>query len=75
MDEGEEDYVELVVAGNDASEALESAEESFDQIEASIEFAAVGPGLSAVSERRYDGLVAQFARQGSSGVAFTRRGL
>lgn len=62
MDEGEEDDVELVVAGGDASEALEPAKEPFDQIAASIEVVVVGPGLSALGDRRHDWLVTQLER-------------
>ena len=47
MGEGEEDSVELVVAGGDAAEALELAEEPFDLIAALVERAVVGLGLAA----------------------------
>ena len=62
MDEAEEDQVEFVVAGGDATEALESTAESFDLVAAAIADTVVGPGRVAIAGRRDDWVVAQVAR-------------
>ena len=54
MEEGEEHDVELVEAGEDTTESLESAEESLQLVAAAIEHALVFPRLQAGALGRYE---------------------
>ena len=55
MEEAEEDDVELIEAGEDATEALESSKQPFDLIPSAIERPVITPRPGAVARRRNDG--------------------
>ena len=65
----EEDYVELVEAGSDSSEALESAEEALDLVALTVAARVVGPGPTTFGLGRDDRLVAELSGEPPCAIA------
>jgi hypothetical protein len=73
MLEGQKDYVEIVVASEDAPAALESSEEPLDLVGASAYGLVVPPGYGPGGVGRHDGHKAQLRGESAGFVAFVGR--